>query len=351
MKTLREGFTTGTCAAAAAKAATMLLCGKPAPESIDVGLPDATRVIMPVAYARKDGRTSEAAVRKDAGDDPDATNGAMIVVRAEWAESGDVIFRAGAGVGIVTKPGLSVPPGEPAVNPAPRRMIADAVREVSDRPIQITVSIPGGRELAARTFNPRLGIEGGLSILGTTGRVRPYSSSALRDALKCSLDVAAACGIGAPVLVPGRIGERAARSNFRLEPEQVIEVVNEWGFMLDATAGYDFARLLVLGHPGKLAKLADGRWDTHSSRSPSAIPFVTEIAGRIFETKLEPQTTVEGIFRSLDTAKRQTLADELAERVRRAIVRRIGEKRRIAVALIDMSGEILGRAGDVEAWR
>ncbi len=351
MKWPREGYTTGTCAAAAAKAATMLLCGGPAPSSIDVVLPDGMRISLPVAYVKVNEGRAEAAVRKDAGDDPDTTNGAMIAVRAEWTDSGDVTFRAGAGVGTVTKPGLSVPPGEPAINPVPRTMIADAVREVSDRSVEVTISIPGGRELAAKTFNPRLGIEGGLSILGTTGRVRPYSSSALRDALRCSLDVASACGIDAPVLVPGRIGGRAARKNFSLETEQVIEVVNEWGFMLDAAAKHAFSRLLVLGHPGKLAKLTEGHWDTHSSRSPSAVPVVVEIAEHVLGGKPEPQTTVEGIFNSLAEGCRRRLAAELAERVRQAVGGRVGEKQDVAVALINMSGELLGCAGNVEAWR
>ena len=142
-------------------------------------------------------------------------------------------FVAGEGVGTVTKPGLQVPPGEPAINPVPRQMILAAIRDVTARGVRVEISLPGGREIAAKTFNPRLGIEGGLSILGTTGIVRPYCTRALQDALKCTLDVAAACGVTAPVLVPGNIGASAARRHFSLREEQVIEAGNEWGFVLD----------------------------------------------------------------------------------------------------------------------
>ncbi len=352
MKGLREGLTTGTCAAAAVMAAAMVLRGDSQPESVEIELPDSERVSVPVLYARVcDEGIGEAAVKKDAGDDPDTTNGATIVATVKWAETGGIAFHAGEGVGVVTKPGLSVAVGEPAINPVPRRMIAQALREVDDRPASVTISIPGGRELAARTFNPRLGVEGGLSILGTSGRVRPYSSSALRDALKCSLDVAAACGIDAPVFVPGRIGERAARANFDLGPEQVVEVVNEWGFMLDAASGYDFRQLLAVGHPGKLAKLIEGHWDTHSSRSPSALPVVSGIAGEMFSETPDEQTTVEGVFASLDEEKKPVLACELAERVRCAITEKLEGRLDVAVALSDMAGGLLGCAGNVEAWR
>ena len=182
---LRNGYTTGTCAAAAAKAAVKVLCGGAAPETVEVVLADESRAVFSVLFARPSGDGCEAAVRKDAGDDPDVTDKASIIASVTFIDGNEVLFAAGEGVGTVTKPGLSVPPGEPAINPTPRRMIRDAIREVTNRGVKVTISIPGGRELAARTFNPRLGIVGGLSVLGTYGRVRPFSASALRDSLKC----------------------------------------------------------------------------------------------------------------------------------------------------------------------
>ncbi|HEX7579219.1 MAG TPA: cobalt-precorrin-5B (C(1))-methyltransferase CbiD, partial [Thermoanaerobaculia bacterium] len=258
MSALREGYTTGSCAAAAAKAALLLLAEDLATEEVEIPLPDGQRRRLPVDHVRGTDEGAEAAVRKDAGDDPDVTNGALITAAVVWIEGNDVEFAAGEGVGTVTKPGLAVPPGKPAVNPVPQRMIREAVREVTFRGVRVTISIDGGRELAAKTFNPRLGIAGGLSILGTTGIVRPFSCSALRETLRCALRVAAATGIRAPVFVPGHIGERAARTHFRVTPEQVVEVGNEWGFAIDEAARQPFAALLMVGHPGKLAKLTAG---------------------------------------------------------------------------------------------
>ena len=184
-------------------------------------------------------------------------------------------------------------------------MIREAVREVTFRGVRVTISIDGGRELAAKTFNPRLGIAGGLSILGTTGIVRPFSCSALRETLRCALRVAAATGIRAPVFVPGHIGERAARSHFRVTPEQVVEVGNEWGFAIDEAAREPFAALLMVGHPGKLAKLTAGGWDTHSGRSGSALPIVAEMHAAILGRPAAETPTVEGIFTAIDGGEKE----------------------------------------------
>jgi len=351
MTGLRGGYTTGACAAAAAKAAAMVICGEPAPGAVEITLRDGSRVAFPVASCWSAGGAAEAAVQKDAGDDPDVTDGSRVVARVEFVAGEGVRFVAGTGVGVATKPGLSVAPGEPAINPGPREMIRAAVRDVTQRGVQVTVSIPGGQTLAARTFNPRLGIAGGLSILGTTGRVRPVSVPALCDALKCALDVAQACGVSAPVLVPGSIGERAARRHLQLRPEQVIQVSNQWGFMLDQAARCGFERLLVLGHPGKLAKLADGQWDTHSSHSHSAVPVVAALAATVLDTPRPESATVEGIFASLPDFARIRLADALAAAVRRAIVLRVATRADLAVVLVNMAGDILGTDGDWSVWR
>ncbi len=268
---------------------------------------------MPILYVQShlDPKAVTAAVRKDAGDDPDVTHGLEVRVRLSWNDEAagqasnlsaptaagclchqknstqagclryGVKFVAGEGVGTVTKPGLQVPPGEPAINPVPRQMIVAAIREITARGVRVEISVPGGREIAAKTFNPRLGIEGGLSILGTTGIVRPYCTRALQDALKCALDVAAACRVTAPVLVPGNIGARAARRHFSLREEQVIEAGNEWGFVLDLLSRHAFRAVMLLGHPGKLAKLAAGHWDTHSSRSGQVTHYLSRVCPEV----------------------------------------------------------------------
>ncbi len=351
MSALREGYTTGSCAAAAAKAALLLLAEGRTAESVEIPLPGGQRRRLSVDHVRRTIEGAEAAVRKDAGDDPDVTSGTLIKTCVAWTEGSDVEFAAGDGVGRVTKPGLAVPPGEPAVNPGPRRMIREAVREVTPRGVLVTISIDGGLELAAKTFNPRLGVTGGLSILGTTGIVRPFSCSALRESLRCALNVTAAVGIRAPVFVPGHIGERAARAHFRVAPEQIVEVGNEWGFALDEAARHPFSGLLALGHPGKLVKLTAGGWDTHSGRSESALPIVAQMHAALLGLPAAEAPTVEGIFTALDAEKRRRLGDSLAAAVKEAIEVRTGRRFAIAAVLISLGGRILGSSGDLKPWR
>lgn len=345
-KELRGGYTTGTCAAAASKAAVLTLLGHQIGPQVEVGLPDGTRLGMSLLFAR-DGR---AAVRKDAGDDPDISHGASIEATVAWADDGDVAFRAGPGVGTVTRTGLSIPPGEPAINPVPRQMIQAAVREATDRPVVVTISIPGGVELAEKTFNPRLGILGGLSILGTSGRVRPYSCSAFRESLNCALKVAFSEGVLCPVLVPGNIGMKAARKNFPVGPTQVIELGNEWGVVIELCRQHPFESLMALGHPGKLAKLAAGAWDTHSSRSRSAVPVVTRVGRGLVGDRLPDDTTVEGLFAGLDPADRSLVGDRMALHVRRALSRRLRGTIEVGVVLVNLAGDILGSSGDLTPW-
>ncbi len=350
---LRCGITTGTCAAAAAKAAAMVLGGAEAPRTVDVRLPSGQAVCVPILEVVHDAQrpAATAAVRKDAGDDPDVTNGLVVQATVHWGDEPDVTFVAGEGVGTVTKPGLQVAPGEPAINPVPRRMIAAAIREITARGVRVQISIPGGREIAAATFNPRLGIEGGLSILGTTGIVRPHCVRALREALKCALDVAAACRVAAPVLVPGNIGERAAFRRFTLAREQVIQVGNEWGFTIELLGRYSFEAVMLLGHPGKLAKLATGQWDTHSSRSDQATRYLGQLALEVLGHPLPDRATTEGVFAALPAADKYILANKLAGRVRSAVDDRLGNRLPACVILINMAGDCLGRDGDCSPWR
>ena len=350
MSALRTGFTTGTCAAAAAKAAALLLAEGRAVQSVEVPLPDGQRIAFSPLYVRATESGAEAAVVKDAGDDPDVTHGSRIVATVRWNGDDAVAFAAGAGVGTVTKAGLAIPPGEPAINPVPRRMIATAVREVTDRGVRVVISIPGGEELARKTFNPRLGVIGGLSILGTTGIVRPFSCSALRESLRYSFAVAAAAGIRAPFLVPGHIGERAAQRHFGVPEERIVEVGNEWGFALDTAAGHPFNALLIVGHPGKLAKLTMGDWDTHSHRSPSALPAVAAMEEKILGRQAEEATTVEGLFAALAPPEKKLLGDALAAAIRDAIDKRTRGRCAIALALIDLKGRIIGSAGEIKSW-
>jgi len=369
---LREGFTTGACSAAAAKASVMALLDHNAnPLCVEIPFPCGDRFSFPIEWVRRHEGYAESAVRKDAGDDPDITHGALVVARVAFCAGDAIVFEAGEGVGQVTKPGLSIPPGEPAINPGPRNMIRAAIREVADKGVLVTLSIPGGQELAKQTFNPRLGIVGGLSVLGTTGRVRPFSCQAIRCSVACELDVAKAAGITHPVLVPGHIGERSARRHLKLADDQLIEVGNEWGFVLEGLSKYNFEHVLLWGHPGKLAKLAGEEWDTHSSRSRSAIEIIREqlqggadqgVADIPVCAKTVPGVadilvcahaalTAEGFFEQLDECTRTHVANRLSQAIAEAVQSKYAVACHLSVALVNLAGDLLGSYGELEKWR
>lgn len=318
------GVTTGACAAAAAKAAALLLEESMLlPEvTLRLGEEACTWRIVSGEWYKHTGAV-EVAVQKDAGDDPDVTDGVRVCVRLEplpGEPTGTLVFAAGEGVGMVTKPGLQIPVGEPAINPVPREMIRDAVRGVTEAPLRVVVSIPGGAAVAERTMNARLGIVGGLSILGTTGRVRPFSRESVRETVLCALRVAQAGGHRALVLVPGHFGYRAARTYTDTPEDAVLEVGNEWGFVLGHVAAGGVDRLTLVGHPGKLAKLAMGHWDTHSSRSPSAAGWVWEVAcGCVAGLGGEAPATVEGVLQRLSSAGLRVLGREVGARIAAAV--------------------------------
>ena len=259
---LRTGWTTGTCASAAAKAAAMgLVTGTP-PAEVEVALPSGRRV----SFAVEAESSTRCVVVKDAGDDPDCTDRARMT--AEVTEAGAPALVAGAGVGTVTKPGLGLDVGTPAINPVPRRMIAAALAEVTDTPLAVTFSVPGGDEMAARTSNARLGIVGGISILGTTGIVRPFSTAAYRASVTQQIDVAAAQGESVVVLATGSRSEKAA---MRLHPELpdvcFVEVGDFTGTALRRAAADGIRHVVLVAMAGKITKLAAGVMMTHFHRS------------------------------------------------------------------------------------
>jgi cobalt-precorrin-5B (C1)-methyltransferase len=282
---LRTGWTTGTCASAAAKAAALRLLTGALPTSVDVALPDGRRVAFAV---ETNGAPTAAVVVKDAGDDPDCTDGARVTASLEWASASEL--RAGPGVGTVTKPGLGLPVGHPAINPVPRRMIAAALAEVTDRPAVVTFSVPGGEEMAAKTTNDRLGIVGGISILGTTGVVRPFSTAAYRASVVQQVDVAAAQGETTIVLATGSRSEQAAlRILPRLDPVCVVEVGDFTGIALRRAAGAGIRRVVLVAMAGKISKLAAGVMMTHFHRSK----VDNELMARVAREASAPSAVVD----------------------------------------------------------
>ncbi len=263
---LRTGWTTGTCASAAAKAAVIGLRSGLVPAEVEVALPGGRRVRFPVE-ADTAGR---AVVVKDAGDDPDCTDGARMTAEVEWLERGaaPTELRSGPGVGTVTRPGLGLPVGSPAINAVPRRAILAALAEVTARPVAVTFSVPGGEAMAERTSNARLGIVGGISILGTTGIVRPFSTAAYRASVMQQIDVAAAAEEPALVLATGSRSDAAAqRLHPGLEAVCFVEVGDFTGPALRHAARRGFERVAFVGMVGKIAKLAAGVMMTHFHRS------------------------------------------------------------------------------------
>lgn len=344
MKHLREGFTTGSCAAAAALACCLWQRDACCPKQVQIVVPEG-RTYAPEIVAHADGSCG---VIKDSGDDPDVTNGMEVCVRVEaLAEEGEIVFCAGAGVGIVTEKGLKIPPGEPAINPVPRRMIEDAVRSVfGARAARVTVSIPGGEAIARQTFNPRLGIVGGLSVLGTSGIVRPMSEEALRDSLYEELRMRVAQGKRELVFTFGNQGETAMRGIF---PQAcVVQVSNEVGFMLDAARELGIRKILLGGHPGKLAKVSAGVMQTHSrygdARREAIITQLARLGApvRLIEDVYACNTT-DAAIACIHAAGLDAVWDHLAEAARRYCRLRTGDAIEIEVVFVDAQGSVLGK--------
>ena len=340
---MRNGLTTGTCAALAAKAAAALLISGNKPKKSEVPLPDGSRVAFPVFDLHFKQGGASATVRKDAGDDPDITHEAWVEVTVCLNGMRKTRFFAGSGVGTVTRLGLALRPGEAAINPGPRKQIINALNEVCQTGYDVTVSVPGGEDLAQKTFNPRLGIVGGISILGTSGRVRPFSAPALRAALKCALDVAVANGEQELVLVPGHMGNRAAQKHFKIRSEQIVDVSNEWGYMLELIAPLDVKKIMLVGHPGKLAKIPAGHWQTHSSKSPSPLPWLHQLCKKMAIVPGEEQNTVEELFMtSLSGEDRHCLAGQVATEIAIKIQDDFPDVPQVSVVLINLAGDVLG---------
>ncbi len=263
---LRSGFTTGSCAAAAAKAAAVALLEGISPGEIAIPFPDGSRKTFPVHSCRTGEGIAVASIIKDAGDDPDVTNGAEIVATvgsgheragSDCVQLGSIRLCRGEGVGMVTKPGLAVPVGEPAINPVPRQMIVAAVLEAAgEEKVTVTISVPDGEELAKKTLNQRLGIVGGLSILGTTGIVKPVSAEAWTATIKASLDVAREAGLQEVVLATGRTSEKGAQLLLDL-PEEAYAMMGDYlEFSLKEASARGFRTVHVAGMWAKIMKAA-----------------------------------------------------------------------------------------------
>jgi cobalt-precorrin-5B (C1)-methyltransferase len=285
---LRTGWTTGTCAAAAAKAATTALHTGEIQQTVEIGLPSGQRVRFPVDKCTLTPQNTaeapsqaEAVVVKDAGDDPDVTHGARLTATVRWRWEPGIELDGGVGVGVVTKPGLGLELGGPAINPVPRAMITQAVGEVIDLAqsgIQVVISVPGGEQMARKTTNARLGIIGGISILGTTGIVRPFSTASWRASVEQAISVLAAQGEDTVVLCTGGRTEKGAMTMLPQLPDVCfVEVGDFTGAALRRAVQHELKRVVFAGMAGKLTKLAAGVLMTHYTRSKVSLELLRDI--------------------------------------------------------------------------
>lgn len=268
-KKLRLGYTTGSCAAAAAKAAAFMLLTGRRKDTIDLLTPKGIRLHLTVEEIKITSSEVSCAIRKDSGDDPDATRGTLVFACVRKTDAPGVLIDGGAGVGRVTKRGLDQPVGAAAINSVPRRMIEENVREVCalcgyDGGVSVVISVPEGEALAKKTFNPRLGIVGGISILGTTGIVEPMSEQALVDTIRVELRQRRELGAEYVLLTPGNYGADFIRDSIGIDPRTAVLTSNFIGDALELSRELGFRGALLIGHIGKLVKLAGGMWNTHS---------------------------------------------------------------------------------------
>jgi cobalt-precorrin-5B (C1)-methyltransferase len=350
---LRYGWTTGACATAATTAAyTALLTGE-FPDPVSIDLPRDVHPSFALAREHRENGAATVGIVKDAGDDPDVTHGALVSARVTHGGPGTgVTFRAGPGVGTVTKPGLPLPVGEPAINPMPRRFIREHVAAVAARhggtgDVVVEISVEHGEELARKTWNPRLGILGGLSILGTTGVVVPYSCSSWIDSIRRGIDVARAVGHRHVAGCTGSTSERVVAELYGLPEDALLDMGDFAGAVLKYLRRHPVPRLTIAGGIGKLAKLADGHLDLHSGRSQVS---TESLAARVREAGGSPGL-VEGVRHAntaLDALQQcqaagLPLGDLVAAGARetaRAVL--LGAPVEVDVVVIDRGGTIVG---------
>ncbi len=351
----REGFTTGTAAAAAAKAACLVLLDRGWPETVTVQLPIPRVLEIRINTLEWTGEVAVAGVIKDAGDDPDVTHGAEIVATVRRVPEPGVHIRGGTGVGVVTRPGLELPVGSPAINPVPQRMLRAAVAEVfgAERPdpgVEVTVSVPNGEELARRTFNARIGIVGGISILGTTGIVRALSTAAWRASVVQAIDVAAANSVRHIVLSTGGRTERFAQARSPDLPELAfVEMGIFTGDCLRRAAQRGVPRVSVCAMIGKLSKIAAGKMQTHVAGNQVECAFLAQVARELgaaeeLAAAVAAANTARHVQELIEAAAFGRFFARLCALAAEKCAAAVDGRVRVEVVLFDFDGRVLGTA-------
>lgn len=351
---LRRGWTTGACATAATKAALTALITGEFPDPVKIELPKGETPSFALAFEAAGDGYATAGVTKDAGDDPDITHGATIISTVTPATPGSgVVFAAGSGVGTVTKPGLPIGPGEPAINPVPRRMMSETVRSVCAEhglpaDVAITISVPGGEEMAKQTWNPRLGIVGGISILGTTGIVHPFSCSSWIHSIHRGIDVARAAGISHVIGSTGSTSETAAQTLYNAPLIAMLDMGDFAGGLLKYLRMHPVDKLTIAGGFAKLSKLAQGALDLHSARSQVDMRFLWDLAKsrgltHSMKNRILNANTAQEVF-EIAGEHGIDLAADIASRAREVALENLrGAPVDVEIIVTDRAGEILAR--------
>ncbi|WP_239004800.1 cobalt-precorrin-5B (C(1))-methyltransferase [Paenibacillus tepidiphilus] len=353
---LRRGYTTGACAAAAAKGAALLLLTGEAAPAVELCLPAGFRHSFQLTgWRREETGAATCATVKDAGDDPDATHGALIEATVSWRAEPGVEIDGGRGVGRVTKPGLPVPPGKAAINPVPQRMIREAVTEVLEelgaaQGLRVVISVPEGEAIAARTLNPRLGIVGGISILGTRGVVTPFSTEAYKASVEQAISVAAAAGGRHIVLTTGGSSEKYAQAMFGQLPEEAFVQMGEYvGFSLTHAKAYGIGKVTLVGMAGKFSKVAQGAMLIHSKNAPVDFGFLAAVAadsgaGQETLTAIAAANTAAQVVDMMTEAGNRLFFEKICEYACRHCLSHVNGGMTVEMVLITMKGRVLGRA-------
>lgn len=345
---LRSGYTTGACAAAGVKASLLFLFSDRRLEEVELTALDGTQLKIPIkTVERIDDKTLRAEVIKFSGDDPDITDGASVITTVRLIDGDEIKFVGGAGVGRVTKAGLALAIGEPAINPGPRRLIRNVVEEFDPTlGLEVTISIPNGAQLAQKTLNPTLGIEGGLSIIGTTGVLRPMSEDAFKRSLVPQIDVALAAGFRSMVFVPGKIGETIA-VNLNIPRGAIVQTSNFIGYMLEAAVERGVENVMLLGHIGKLAKVAAGVFHTHNRVGDGRLEVMAAYAAaegldRLSVKKILSANTTEEAIEIINANGFERVYNVIAARASERAQRYVFGRLTIGTVLAALDGKILG---------
>lgn len=329
-KALRKGYTTGSCATAAAKVAALMVMRQHLIHQVSIVTPSGVTLNLNVESPHVEGQQGIAAIRKDGGDDIDATHGMLIFARVTLTDSGEITLRGGEGVGTVTRKGIGLPIGSAAINRTPRHTIETAVREAIGpvRGAEVEIFAPEGEERAQKTYNSRLGIVGGISIIGTTGIVTPMSEESWKRSLALELEMKRAAGLERVVLVPGNHGERFVREQMGIDSQVVVTMSNFVGYMIEESVRLGFRQIVLIGHPGKLIKIAAGIFHTHShiadARMETLVAHLALLGAPLELLRLVSDCdTTEAAMEHIDAFGFQRIYNHLAERICQRVMQRL----------------------------